>query len=405
MNLTYQAGQLCLDKVPLATVAADYGTPLYVYSADTIQKNWQRFDAEFTRSNHLICYAVKANANPAILSLLNNLGSGFDIVSAGEMQMVLAAGAAADKIVFSGVGKSREEIAYALENRVGCFNVESVPELERINEIAGKLGVQATIAIRANPDVDAGTHPYIATGLEQNKFGIPVQEVVAVAELARGLDHVRLTGLACHIGSQIESVDPFIAAAKSLESVRVELTQRGFVIETMDLGGGLAATDAAPSASDWINALEANVSPDVRLKIEPGRSIVANAGVLLTRVEYLKRTQARNFLIVDAGMNDFLRPALYQGWHDIKSCREPDLRETETWDIVGPVCESADFLGHERQLAVAEDDILAIIGTGAYGYVMSFTYNGRQRPAEIMIEQGRPRLVRERQGDLLGAPA
>ena len=400
MSLEYRGEQLFFDGIDLKSIAEHFGTPCYVYSENLIRDNWARFENAFVRDNHLICYAVKANANPSILMLLRELGSGFDIVSAGEMKMVLNIGAKPESIVFSGVGKSRSEIAYALENRIGCFNVESVPEIDRINEIAGRLGHVASIAIRANPDIDPGTHPYIATGLEQSKFGIPVDEVPQVAQRIRSLNHVNLKGLACHIGSQIENCGPFIEAATSLESLRQDLASSGFNISHMDLGGGLAATTAAPTIRDWIGGLEATVSNDVTLKIEPGRSMVGNAGILLTQVEYLKRTSAKNFAIVDAGMNDFIRPALYQGWHEIMPyCLHQEI-PAESWDIVGPVCESADFLAQDRKMSLAQDDLLALTCAGAYGYVMSSTYNGRPRPAEVIINQDGAHLVRKRQADI-----
>ncbi|MEM7280162.1 MAG: diaminopimelate decarboxylase [Pseudomonadota bacterium] len=392
--------RLTVDGTALEDVAREFGTPCYVYSAKTLRENWARFESAFQRQNHLICYAVKANANPALLRSLKELGAGFDIVSAGELDMVLSVGADPRTIVFSGVGKTRQEIVHALNHNIGHFNVESVAELERINELAGAQNTIANVAIRANPDIDAGTHPYIATGLEQNKFGIPIAEVPKLEKTIKRLTNISLMGLACHIGSQIEKCEPFAEAALSLEQLRQTMTELGFEITSMDLGGGLAATADAPTINEWIDALETTIPPDVTLKIEPGRSMVGNTGVLLTRVEYLKQSDAKNFAIVDAGMNDFLRPALYQGWHDILNCRLRDQEQPLTWDVVGPVCESGDFLGKERQLAIHQDDLLAVTCAGAYGYVMTSTYNGRPRPAEVLIDDGRATLIRQRQKDL-----
>ena len=393
-------GRLLWDGVSLEEVAAEFGTPCYVYSARTLADNWSRFEQAFSRKNYIVCYAVKANANPTILQKLRSMGSGFDIVSAGELDMVLAIGADPKKVVFSGVGKTTREIAHALAQGIGHFNVESEAELERINQVAGSCQQVADVAIRANPNIDAGTHPYIATGLEQNKFGIPIDNIPQLSDKIKTLKNIRLMGLACHIGSQIESCEPFREAAISLEDLRQTMTALGFEITSMDLGGGLAATKDAPTAKDWISTLEAVIPKDVTLKIEPGRSMVGNTGILLTRVEYLKQTATTNFAIVDAGMNDFIRPALYQGWHDIVNCRQRDESERLVWDVVGPVCESGDFLGKERTLAVRADDLLALTAAGAYGYVMTSTYNGRPRPAEVLIEDGAARLIRQPQKDL-----
>ncbi len=399
--ISYNAnGRLICDGVALDQVAAEFGTPCYVYSAGALEDNWSRFQQAFERKNHVICYAVKANANPTLLKRLQQMGSGFDIVSAGELDMVLAVGADPKKVVFSGVGKTTREIAHALAHGIGHFNVESESELERINQVARSSHQIADVAIRANPNIDAGTHPYIATGLEQNKFGIPIDDIPKLSDKIKSLENVRLMGLACHIGSQIETCEPFREAAVSLEDLRKTMSALGFEITSMDLGGGLAATSDAPSEKEWISTLESVVPADVTLKIEPGRSMVGNTGVLLTRVEYLKKTATTNFAIVDAGMNDFIRPALYQGWHEIVNCQNREQDEATVWDVVGPVCESGDFLGKERTVAIRVDDLLAVTFAGAYGYVMTTTYNGRPRPAEILIEKGTVRLIRKRQKDL-----
>jgi len=395
------AGRLCVDSLPLATLAADYGTPLYVYSEARMVENYRAWaDPLAQLASGLgiepgrcgIAYAVKANGNLALLQRLAALGSGFDIVSGGELARVLKAGGRADRVVFSGVGKRSEEIEQALAAGIHCFNVESTAELERIDRIAQTHGAQAPVSLRINPDVDARTHPYIATGLKDNKFGIPMEQALGLYQHAAGLAGVRLVGLDCHIGSQLLEIAPFLEALNRLLALWQQLGDAGIPLEHLDLGGGLGigyGRSETPAPSALLGPIQARLAAhgfSGGLWFEPGRSIVGNAGVLLTRVEYLKPTPHRRFAIVDAGMNDLMRPSLYQAHHEIEPV-EPAAAGIDAlgWDVVGPVCESADVLGRDRLLAIREGEVLAIRDAGAYAMSMSGQYNARPRPAEVLV--------------------
>ena len=394
-------GQLHIDNVALAGLAAEHGTPAYVYSKAAISEQFLAYQQAMGEQAHLICYAVKANCSLAILNILAELGAGFDIVSGGELERVLAAGGQAQKIVFSGVGKSHEEITLALQTGIHCFNVESTAELERIQHIAQNLDIVAPVSIRVNPDVDAGTHPYISTGLKENKFGIDIDSVIAVYQRAAALSHVAIKGVDCHIGSQLTEVAPFIDAMDRVLLLIDRLAEAGIAIEHLDLGGGLGVRyqdEQPPAISDYIQAIRQRLGArDLRLILEPGRSIVANAGVLLTKVEYLKAAGDKNFAIVDAAMNDMLRPALYQAWLDIETVSDNTQASTGVYDIVGPVCETGDFLGKQRTLAIAEGDLLCIHSAGAYGMAMSSNYNSRPRAVEIMVDNNSAHVIRARE--------
>ena len=399
-SFEYRDSQLFVESVPLAEIAAKFGTPCYVYSSAAIRTTYQIFDHAFGQRDHLICYAVKANSNLAILNLLARLGSGFDIVSGGELQRVLKAGGDPQKTVFSGVGKTPEEIRAALAANILCFNVESEMELMVLNEIAGQMGKIAPVSLRVNPDVDANTHPYISTGMKENKFGIPAAAAGRIYSLAHQLPHIQVSGLDCHIGSQLTEIAPFIEAADKMLDLLARLQTMGVTIKHLDLGGGLGIRydrESPPSIEAYIKALctIAENHPQ-QLLIEPGRSMVGNAGLLLTRVHYLKHTSHRNFAIVDAAMNDMLRPALYQAYHSILPVTKR-TGETKTYQIVGPVCETGDFLGHDRNLALTKNDLLAVMSAGAYGMSMSSNYNTRPRAAEVMVDGSTVHLIRARE--------
>ena len=400
----YSNGRYLAEKVPLAEVAEAVGTPCYVYSRATIERHWRVFDAAFGQYPHKVCYSVKANSSLAVLNLLVKLGSGFDIVSGGEMERVLRAGGGPSDVVFSGVGKSRSEIQRALQIDVGCLNLESESELYRVAEIANELAVKAPIAIRINPDVDPLTHPYIATGLRDNKFGVAMQEALGVFKHAANMGSIEIKGVACHIGSQLTETGPFVDALEKVVDFVEQLTSHGIELEHLDIGGGLGIhyhDENPPDPETYTGAvIEVLERRGCRLPvvIEPGRAIVGNAGVLLTRVEYLKHGDHRNFAVVDAGMNDLLRPALYQGFHEIVPLEEQESTSCpRVYDVVGPVCESADFLGHKRSLAISEGDLLALRSVGAYGFVMSSVYNSRVRPAEVIVDGDRFHVVRKRE--------
>ena len=400
-HFTYQNGHLCAEQLPLAEAAKRFGTPCYVYSRAAIESQWLAYDEAFAQRSHLICYAVKANSNIAVLNILADLGSGFDIVSVGELERVLRAGGRADKILFSGVGKQRHEMKRALEAGIKCFNVESPSELLRLNEVAAHAGQIASVSLRINPDVDAETHPYIATGLNINKFGILARDAIVVYEQARSLHNVSVRGIACHIGSQITGKTPHVDAVKRLLIVINDLESLGFQIEHIDVGGGLGIRyrDEEPlPAQQLVRMLcEAITDAGKQIIIEPGRSIVGNAGVLLTRVEYLKQNADKNFAILDAGMNDLLRPALYDAWQNILPLMESSDQISKNYDLVGPICETGDFLGLDRELALKEGDLLAICSAGAYGFVMSSNYNSRPRIAEVMVDGARMVEIRRRE--------
>ncbi|OGT86932.1 MAG: diaminopimelate decarboxylase [Gammaproteobacteria bacterium RIFCSPLOWO2_12_FULL_52_10] len=400
-HFIYQNGQLCADQLPLDEVAKRFGTPCYVYSRAAIEAQWLAYNQAFAERSHLICYAVKANSNIAVLNILADLGSGFDIVSIGELERVLRAGGSPDKVIFSGVGKQRHEMARALEAGIKCFNVESASELTRLNGVAAEAGQVAPVSLRINPDVDADTHPYIATGLNSNKFGIQVQDAISIYEQARALPYIRVVGIDCHIGSQITGKTPHVDALKRLLIVIDKLESLGFDLEHLDVGGGLGIRyrNEEPLLAQQLVSMLCETITDTRKQIiiEPGRSIVGNAGVLLTRVEYLKENADKNFAILDAGMNDLLRPALYNAWQNILPVHEHSDQNSKRYDVVGPICESGDFLGLDRVLSLREGDLLAICSAGAYGFAMSSNYNSRPRIAEIMIDGARMVEIRRRE--------
>ncbi|AFL74331.1 diaminopimelate decarboxylase [Thiocystis violascens] len=394
-------GVLHAEDIPLTTIAERFGTPCYVYSRATLERHWRAFDRAFREHPHLICFAVKANSNLAVLNVLARLGSGFDIVSVGELERVLAAGGDPGKVIFSGVGKRADEIRRALEVGIRCFNVESESELLRLDRLAGELGCKAPVSLRVNPDVDARTHPYIATGLKDNKFGIDIQSAEAVYLRAAALPNLRIVGIDCHIGSQLTDLAPFIDALGRVIALADRLAQSGIILEHLDLGGGLGIRyreEHPPEPAAYAAALSYQLaSRPYEVILEPGRAIAGNAGILLTRVEYLKHGEHRHFAILDAAMNDLLRPALYQANQDIVPVVRATDADPARYDLVGPVCETADFLGKERTLALREDDLLAVRGSGAYGFTMSSNYNSRPRVAEVMVDGDRATLVRERE--------
>jgi diaminopimelate decarboxylase len=398
---SYRGGSLYAEDVPVSAIAADHGTPAYIYSRAAIENAFCEYRDALADTDHLICYAVKANSNLAVLNLLARLGAGFDIVSVGELERVVAAGGDPARVVFSGVGKQPEEMARALELGIFCFNLESAAELEVLNRVAGEQGCIAPVSVRVNPDVDAGTHPYISTGLQENKFGVTVDEALLVYRRAAELPHVRVTGMDCHIGSQLTEISPFIDALQRLLSLIDTLAADGIRIDHLDLGGGLGVRyrdETPPSIAEYIGEVRlALAGRELQLLFEPGRSISANAGILVTRVAYLKATPTHNFALVDAAMNDMIRPALYQAWLDIQPVEQDDSRESRRWDVVGPVCETGDFLGKDRELAIGEGDLLAMFGAGAYGFTMSSNYNTRPRAPEIIVDGERVHLVRARE--------
>ena len=397
----YQANELFAEDVALSSIAEQFGTPSYVYSRATLERHWHAFDDAFSSLQHKVCYAVKANSNLAVLNVLARLGSGFDIVSAGELARVLAAGGQASQAVFSGVGKTIAEIKYALEQGVRCFNVESIPELERINNIAGELGLKAPISIRVNPDVDAQTHPYISTGLKENKFGIAIEYAESVYLQAQKMANIEITGVDCHIGSQLTSVSPFVDALQRVLDLVDRLAELDIHLSHLDIGGGLGITyddEVPPTPAEYAAVLMPLLADrDLEILLEPGRAIAGNAGVLLTRIEYLKPTEGRKFAIVDAAMNDLLRPALYQSWQAIQPVVKSQTEPETHYDIVGPVCETGDFLGKDRLLAIKAGDLLVVHSAGAYGFTMSSNYNSRPRVAEIMVDGDNVHLVRARE--------
>lgn len=396
----YKNGRLQAEAVDLATLAENHGTPAYVYSRATLERHYRVFDEALAELPHLVCYAVKANSNIAVLNLLARLGSGFDLVSGGELARVLAAGGDPQKIVFSGVGKTAAEMRAALEANIRCFNVESVAELERLNSVAKDMGRRAPVSIRVNPDVDAGTHPYISTGLKENKFGIDIAIAEQVYREAANMPSLELVGVDCHIGSQLTDIAPFLDALQRLLDLIGRLREAGIQLRHIDLGGGLGVRyqdENPPSPAEYAKALLPYLKDSgLELFIEPGRAIAANAGVLLTRVEFLKLTEYRNFAIVDAAMNDLMRPALYNAWQEIVPVvtREGDARR---YDIVGPVCETGDWLGKDRELTIEQGDLLAIRSAGAYGFTMSSNYNSRPRAVEILVDGEQVHVVRERE--------
>lgn len=396
----YRNGILCAEGVPLPQIAAEHGTPCYVYSRAALLSRFDEFRQALAGRNAMICYAVKANSNLAILNQFARAGAGFDIVSGGELARVIAAGGNPAKVVFSGVGKTNDEMRQALEIGIFCFNVESAAELERLNDLAGEAGKKASIAIRVNPDVDPKTHPYISTGLRSNKFGVAYGEALALYRHARELPHVDIAGLACHIGSQLLDPAPAAEAAGKIIALADQLAAAGIPLRHLDLGGGVGIRyrdEEPPSIADYLAPILAKLAGRKEMILfEPGRALVGNAGVLLTRIEYLKHGEEKNFAIVDAAMNDLMRPALYDAWHDIVPV-QPGAAAEADYEIVGPICESGDFLGHARRLAVETGDLLAILSTGAYGMVMSSNYNTRPRAAEVIVDGTQAFLVRRRE--------
>ncbi|MHB8454924.1 MAG: diaminopimelate decarboxylase [Acidiferrobacterales bacterium] len=399
----YRGGRLHAEGVALADIAARLGTPCYVYSRAYIEARWHELDQAFGARDHLVCYSVKANSNLAVLGVLARLGSGFDIVSIGELERVIRAGGDPARVVFSGVGKTEVEMRRALQLGIGCFNVESAPELERLNRVAGSMGKAAPVSLRVNPDVDARTHPYIATGLKDSKFGIPMAEALETYRIANRMPHLRITGVDCHIGSQLTESAPFADAVARVMILVNDLHVAGIRLAHVDLGGGLGIRyrdETPPTPQDYVSALVRRVDgaggAGLRILVEPGRAIVGNAGVLLTRVEYLKHGEAKNFAVVDAAMNDLMRPALYDAWHEVV----PVLArsgQSQVYDVVGPVCESGDFLARERALCIGPGDLLALRSAGAYGSSMSSSYNSRARCPEVMVDGDRFHVTRRRE--------
>jgi len=398
-HFSYIAGQLHAEEVALSRIAERYGTPCYVYSRAALTEAWRAFDTAFAGRDHLVCYAVKANSTLAVLNLLARLGSGFDIVSGGELARVLAAGGDPRKVVFSGVGKTAEEMRQALTAGIHCFNVESESELARLEAVAAQCGKTAAVSLRVNPDVDPRTHPYIATGLKENKFGIAYEDAPGLYRKARTMRHLAVTGIGCHIGSQLTDVAPFVAALDRILELADRLHTEGIPLAHIDIGGGLGIRykdESPPAVSDYARALTGRLGTRaLKLLLEPGRALSGHAGLLLTRVEYLKHGRDKNFAVVDAAMNDLMRPALYDAWHDVLPVARAD--GGKTYEIVGPVCESGDFLARARTLPLREGDLLAIMAAGAYGMSMSSNYNTRPRAAEIMVDGAQAHLIRERE--------
>ncbi|MEI6333544.1 MAG: diaminopimelate decarboxylase [Methylococcaceae bacterium] len=397
----YRNNELYAEAIAVQDIVATYGSPCYIYSRATLERHWKAFDVAFGDQAHLICYAVKANSNIALLNLLARLGSGFDIVSLGELERVLAAGGDAKKIVFSGVGKREDEILAALKIGIRCFNIEVSDELDRINRLAGQLGVIAPVSFRVNPDVDANTHPYISTGLKENKFGIDIEQALTEYRRAATLPHINIIGIDCHIGSQLTETRPFLDALDKILDLVAVLKADGIHLHHLDLGGGLGIRyneEEPPEPADYIAAVLKRLGKtDFEILLEPGRAIVGNAGILVTQVEYLKPTAHKNFAIVDAAMNDLVRPSLYSAWQEIIPVNQQSNAPEQVWDIVGPVCETGDFLGKDRALKLSQGDLLAIRSSGAYGFSMSSNYNSRPRVAEVMVDGDQVYLVRERE--------
>jgi diaminopimelate decarboxylase len=396
---SYRDGELFAEELPVAQLAERFGTPLYLYSRDALETHYHAFDDAFGEHPHRVCYAVKANSNLAVLQVLAQAGAGFDIVSGGELERVLRAGGEPHNIVFSGVGKTAGEMADALKVGIHCFNVESAAELELLNLVAGELDRVAPIAIRVNPDVDAQTHPYISTGLKENKFGVDIQKAPALYQRAAELPHIKVLGIDCHIGSQLTRLAPFEDALERVLKLLGDLQALGIEIHHLDLGGGLGVTyqdETPPARSDYVQALLKHIPGDLPVHIEPGRSIAANAGLFITQVLFLKPTEHRNFAVVDGAMNDLIRPSLYSAWQEIVPVTPHDA-DCRDWDIVGPVCETGDFLGKDRALALEAGDYLAVRSAGAYGFVMASNYNSRNRPAEVMVDGDQAFLVRARE--------
>ncbi|WP_427833852.1 diaminopimelate decarboxylase [Actinobacillus pleuropneumoniae] len=400
-HFNYKNQQLFAEDVSVSDIINQHGTPAYIYSRATLERHWHAFDKAFGAHPHLICFAVKSNSNIALLNVMVRLGSGFDIVSQGELERVLAAGGKPSKVVFSGVAKSHSEIQRALEVGIRCFNIESIAELHRINEVAGQLGKIAPISLRVNPDVDAHTHPYISTGLKENKFGVSVTQAREVYRLAKTLPNVKITGMDCHIGSQLTELQPFLDATDRLIVLMEQLKEDGIELHHLDLGGGLGVPyngEEPPHPTEYAKALLEKLKgyADLEIILEPGRAITANAGILVTKVEYLKANEDRNFAIVDTGMNDMIRPALYEAYMQITEVDQSLSREKAVYDVVGPICETSDFLGKDRELAIEQGDLIAMRSAGAYGAAMSSTYNSRPQAVEIMVDGDQAYLIKAR---------
>ncbi|WP_419843411.1 diaminopimelate decarboxylase [Actinobacillus pleuropneumoniae] len=400
-HFNYKNQQLFAEDVSVSDIINQHGTPAYIYSRATLERHWHAFDKAFGSHPHLICFAVKSNSNIALLNVMARLGSGFDIVSQGELERVLAAGGKPSKVVFSGVAKSHSEIQRALEVGIRCFNIESIAELHRINEVAGQLGKIAPISLRVNPDVDAHTHPYISTGLKENKFGVSVTQAREVYRLAKTLPNVKITGMDCHIGSQLTELQPFLDATDRLIVLMEQLKEDGIELHHLDLGGGLGVPyngEEPPHPTEYAKALLEKLKgyADLEIILEPGRAITANAGILVTKVEYLKANEDRNFAIVDTGMNDMIRPALYEAYMQITEVDQSLSREKAVYDVVGPICETSDFLGKDRELAIEQGDLIAMRSAGAYGAAMSSTYNSRPQAVEIVVDGDQAYLIKAR---------
>lgn len=393
-------GELHVENLPLSQIAAKFGTPTYVYSKEALTSAFRRFDAGFEGTDHLVCFAVKSNPSLAILNLFAKLGAGFDIVSGGELERVIAAGGDPSKVVFSGVGKTEAEMRRALELGIFCFNVESSSELERLNQVAGSLGKVAPISLRVNPNVDAKTHPYISTGLKNNKFGVAYEDALSLYQAAAKMPNIEIHGVDCHIGSQLTELSPFLDALDRVLALVDQLEAAGIPIHHIDAGGGIGicyVDETPPDFAEYAKAMRQKMAGRrVKLVFEPGRALVGNAGALLTKVEYLKHTESKNFAIVDAAMNDLMRPALYDAYHDIVAVKHSSA-EAQVYEIVGPVCESGDFLGHDRKMALAQDDLLAVLSAGAYGMSMSSNYNTRPRATEVMVDGDKVYEIRKRE--------
>ena len=397
----HQNGQLFAENMPVSDLAAQYGTPLYVYSRKAFQDHYLAYSEALEGKDALVCYAIKANSNLAVLNVLAKLGAGFDIVSRGELERVLKAGGDANKVVFSGVAKTADEMQFALEKGVHCFNVESAMELERLNDVAMDMGVKAPISIRVNPDVDAQTHPYISTGLKENKFGVDIDVAVSVYERAKQMDGIEIKGVDCHIGSQLTQITPFLDAIDRVLVLIDTLGEKGIELEHIDLGGGLGVVyddETPPSPKEFIDAIMPKLEGrNLKLVLEPGRSIAANAGVFVTQVEFLKSNSDKNFAIIDGGMNDLIRPSLYSAWQKIVEVTPRQDTQAKPYDIVGPVCETGDFLGKDRELSLQAGDLLAVKSSGAYGFAMASNYNTRNKPAEVMVDGDKAHLIRRRE--------
>ncbi|MBT3446584.1 MAG: diaminopimelate decarboxylase [Candidatus Thioglobus sp.] len=399
MSFSYKNQSLHAESVDIADLMQSYGSPLYVYSRTDIENNWREFDSAFGQHPHLVCYAVKANSNIAVLNVLAKIGAGFDIVSVGELERVLAAGGQASNCVFSGVAKTQDEIKRGLEVGIRCFNVESAAELERIEQVSASMNMQAPISIRVNPNVDAKTHPYISTGLKENKFGVDIDDAIALYETAHRSEYINVQGLDCHIGSQLTDVSPFIDALDKVLALIAKLADRGIEIAHLDLGGGVGIRyedEVTIDISAYISSILDKVG-NLEIILEPGRAIVGNAGAFITKVEFLKQNSDKSFAIIDGAMNDLLRPAFYNAYHNVLPVRENAQGVEASWDLVGPICETGDFLAKDRQLSLSAGDYLAVMSAGAYGFTMSSNYNSRPRVAEVMVSDTAHHLIRKRE--------